>query len=106
MLGRKLYILGVAGYNRPIWDVLALQGVREEAGERLWGDRLHLFFPIRQAVPVGLARVHFCSWAHWACFFIVQNIYILLGTVHLHIIYHFICIWAGNNGWMALDEFG
>ena len=30
--GGKLYILGVAGYNRPIWDVLALQGVWEEAG--------------------------------------------------------------------------
>jgi len=29
--GRKLYILGVAGYNKPIWDVLALEGKREEA---------------------------------------------------------------------------
>ena len=37
--GGKLYILGVAGYNTPIWDVLALEGEREEAGERLWGDR-------------------------------------------------------------------
>ena len=27
--GGKLYILGVAGYNKPIWDVLALQGERE-----------------------------------------------------------------------------
>jgi len=32
ILGGKFYILGVAGYNTPIWDVLALQGVREEAG--------------------------------------------------------------------------
>jgi hypothetical protein len=35
--GRKLYILGVAGYNTPIWDVLALQGEREEAGEHIYG---------------------------------------------------------------------
>jgi len=28
----KLYILGVAGYNKPIWDVLALQGEQEKAG--------------------------------------------------------------------------
>ena len=26
--GQKLYILGVAGYNKPIWDVLAFQGER------------------------------------------------------------------------------
>ena len=43
MGGQKLYILGVAGYNKPIWDVLALQGEREEAGERkesgIWKHR-------------------------------------------------------------------
>ena len=33
--GGKLYILGVAGYNKPIWDVLALEGEREEAAECL-----------------------------------------------------------------------
>jgi hypothetical protein len=33
--GRKLYILGVAGYVTPIWDVLALQGERDEAGQGL-----------------------------------------------------------------------
>jgi hypothetical protein len=38
--GGKLYILGVAGYNTPIWDVLALEGEREEAGERLYGAKL------------------------------------------------------------------
>ena len=32
ILGGKFYISGVAGYNTSIWDVLALQGVREEAG--------------------------------------------------------------------------
>ena len=39
ILGGKLYILGVAGYDTPIWDVLALQGERKEAGEHLCGDR-------------------------------------------------------------------
>ena len=37
--GRKLYILGVAGFITPIWDVLALQGEQEEAGERLYGAK-------------------------------------------------------------------
>jgi len=37
--GGKLYILGVAGFITPIWDVLALQGEREEAGERLYGAK-------------------------------------------------------------------
>ena len=38
--GGKLYILGVAGYHTPIWDVLAPQGEREEAAERLCGPKL------------------------------------------------------------------
>ena len=38
--------------------------------------------------------------------FLLFKTYILLGTVQLHIIYHFIRVWAGDNGWMALDEFG
>ena len=37
--GGKFCILGVVGYNTPIWDVLALQGEREEAGERLYGAK-------------------------------------------------------------------
>ena len=69
VLGRKFYILGVAGYNKSIWDVLALEGEREEAGEHLWGDRLlgsfpiRDSFPIRQVVPVGLPWARFCSRA-------------------------------------------
>ena len=38
--GGKFYILGVAGFITPIWDILAPKGKREEAGESLWGDRL------------------------------------------------------------------
>jgi len=51
--GSKLYILGVAGYNKPIWDVLAPQGEREEAGERLWGDRLLLFSQLGKRCQLG-----------------------------------------------------
>ena len=42
---QKLYILGVAGYNKRIWDVLALEGEREEAGEHIHGPKLINFFP-------------------------------------------------------------
>ena len=68
ILGGKLYILGVAGYNTPIWDVLALQGERGDAGECLYGAKFENYVPIRQAVPVGLAR--FCCFARCTRFFI------------------------------------
>jgi len=67
--------LGVAGYNKSIWDVLALEGEREEAAEPLQGAKLIKFFPIRQAVPDGLARARFCSWTRCVGFFIEQNVY-------------------------------
>ena len=43
--GRKLYILGVAGYITPIWDILAPEGEREEAGEHIYGPKLINFVP-------------------------------------------------------------
>jgi len=43
--GRKLYILGVAGFITPIWDVLAPQGQQEEAGEHIYGAKINQFFP-------------------------------------------------------------
>ena len=49
----KFCILGVAGYNKPIWDVLALQGEREEAVERLYGAKFVELFRIRKAVSEG-----------------------------------------------------
>jgi hypothetical protein len=33
--GGKFYIWGIVGYNKPIWDVLALEGEQEEALNRL-----------------------------------------------------------------------
>ena len=74
ILGTKLYILGVAGYDIPIWDVLAREGEREEAGEHIDSPKLINFFPIRQVVPVGLTRARFCSWACCAQFFIAKKV--------------------------------
>jgi hypothetical protein len=82
--GREIVYLGVAGYDTPIWDVLAPEGEREEAGEHIDSPKLIKFFPIRQAVPVGLARARFCSWARWARFFIEKNVY-CSNTVYLHL---------------------
>ena len=73
--GGKLYILGVAGLYTPIWDVLVLQGEWVGAGERLYGAKFENYVPIRQAVPVDLARARFCSWARWAWFFIIKITY-------------------------------
>jgi len=43
--GGKLYILGVAGFITPIWDVLAPKGEQEEAGEHICGPKLIKKFP-------------------------------------------------------------
>ena len=43
--GAKLYILGVAGYDIPIWNVLAHEGEWEEAGEHIDSPKLINFFP-------------------------------------------------------------
>ena len=80
----KLYIVGVTGYVTPIWDVFVPQGEWEEAGERLCGAKLINFFPIRKAVPVGLARARFCCWARWARFFMFKNMYITSYSIFSH----------------------
>ena len=52
--GGKLYILGVAGLVTPIWDVLAPQGERVGAGERLWGDRFVELSKLGKRCQMGL----------------------------------------------------
>jgi hypothetical protein len=73
ILGREILYLGVAGLDTPIWDVLALQGEEEEALNCLRTGSISPGFPIRQAVPLGLARARFCCWARWARFFIEKE---------------------------------
>ena len=57
--GGKLYILGVAGYITPIWDVLALQGERDEAGQHLWGAKLINFSQLGNRCQLGLLGLGF-----------------------------------------------
>jgi len=70
IFGREISYLGVAGLVTPIWDVLAPQGEQEQVLNRLTTRPRSPAFPIRQAVPVGLAGARFCCWAHWARLFI------------------------------------
>ena len=112
--GGNLYILGVAlaGYDTPIWDVLALQGKREEAGERLYGARFVELFPIRQAVPDGLAWARFCSWARWARFFIGKSMYCSRYNIFTYNALFYKCLstreWVDGIGcvWMTLSRLG
>ena len=110
--GRTLYILGVAGYNKTIWDVFALQGEQEEAGECLYGARFVEHFPIRQVVPDGLAQARFCSWAHWARFFIGKNMYCSRYNIFTYNALFYKCLsmreWVDGIGcvWMTLSRLG
>ena len=104
ILGRKFYILGVAGYDTPIWDVLTLEGEREEAAEHIDSPRLIKFFPIRQAVPDGLAQARFCSWARWAWFFIEKKVYYSKYSIITYNLPFYKCIgrweWMDCIGWV------
>jgi hypothetical protein len=71
--GRDILYLGVSGLDTPIWDVLAPEGEQEEAPNRSRTDSISPGFPIRQAVPLGLARARFCCWARWARFFMGEK---------------------------------
>jgi len=70
IFGWEISYLGVAGLDTPIWDVLAPQGKQKRVLNRLTTCPRSLAFPIRQAVPVGLAGARFCYWAHSAWLFI------------------------------------
>jgi hypothetical protein len=96
--GGKLYISGVAGFITPIWDVLALQGEQEEAGEHIYGAKLINFSPIRQAVPVGLARARFCCCARCAWFFIIKITYMSSYSLFTYITPFYVA--QGRGEWM------
>ena len=102
--GRKFYILGVAGLCTPIWDVLTAQGEWVGAGEHLCGDR---FVELSQLgkwcqLDFGLGFAPGLVWLGFS----TAKMCIIVYKVYLHIIYHFIHLWARENGWMALTWFG
>ena len=73
-------------------------GARGEAGGsgRAFGNVSQMsMFQIRQALP-GWAQ--FCCWAHWGWFFILE----LLHLSNYNVLYHFLCIQGGKNGWMVM----
>ena len=67
IFGQEISYLGEAGLDTPIW---APQGEQEWALNHLTMCPRSPAFPIRQAVPVGLAGAQFCCWAHSAWLFI------------------------------------
>jgi hypothetical protein len=100
--GRKFYIWGIVGCNKPIWDVLVLEGEQEEALNRLGMGSISLGFSIRQAVPLGLAWAQNCCWAHWARFFIEKKLYISKYNKYTSIL----PISGAQGGWEWMDGFG
>ena len=101
--GRIFYILEGMIYNTPIWDVLTPEEEQEEAGEHLSTHSRCLAFPIRQVVPVGLPQALDHCWAHWL-WFLLNMLYICV--MSLLLLYHFISVWGGRNGWMVVNGFG
>ena len=62
-------------YFTPIWDVLVHQGEQVQVLIHLSTHSRCPVFPIRQAVPVGLAQALDCCWGHWAWYFIPKKLY-------------------------------
>ena len=73
--GWDILYLGVVELDTPISDVLAPEGEQEEVPNRLRMGSISPCFPIRQAVPLGLAWARFCCWARWASFFMEKQMY-------------------------------
>jgi len=100
--GRDILYLGVAGLDTPIWDVLAPEGEQEEALNRLRMGSISPGFPIRQAVPLGLARARFCCWARRARFFMEKQMYYSRYNTYISILPFPVA--PGRREW--LDGFG
>ena len=94
--GWNISYSGVAGIVTPIWDVLAPEGEQEEALNCSRMGSISLGFPIRQPVPLGLARARFYCWARWARFFLEKNS-TLVNTVYLYVSKPFLWLQRGRN---------
>jgi hypothetical protein len=60
-LGMKFYILGVAKYNKPSWDVFAPKGEWEEAEWHFSGAKLLLFSQLGKQCQLGFLRLCFAA---------------------------------------------
>jgi len=101
------------GGSRVWYTHLGCFGTKqEEAGECLYGARFVEHFPIRQVVPDGLAQARFCSWAHWARFFIGKNMYCSRYNIFTYNALFYKCLsmreWVDGIGcvWMTLSRLG
>ena len=103
--GGKFFILGVAWLYMPIWDVLAPQGERVRAGERLCGDRFAELSQLGKRCQMGLLGLGFAPGLVGLGFSWKKKC-IIVGITHLHTMYYLINLWAGEKGWMAEDGFG
>ena len=56
---RKLYILGVAGYDTPIWDVLVTEGERDEAAKHIYSPKLIKISQLGKQCQWDLLRLDF-----------------------------------------------
>jgi len=105
IFGWEISYLGISWLDTPIWDVLAPQGEQKQVLNHLTMCSRSPAFSIRQVVPVGIARVQFCCWAHWAQFSTIETMYIASYTIYMHNMI-FLYIREGGNGWMQVDGFG
>ena len=100
-LGGKFYILGVAEYNKPIWDVLALEGEREEAARAYRQSQINqIFSQLGKRCQMGLLGLGFAAGLV-GLGFSLKKMCIVVITVYLHTIYYVLNVLGGENGWMA-----
>jgi hypothetical protein len=102
--GGKLYILGVAGFVTPIWDVLAPEGEQEGAQKHSTTCSRSLGSQLGNWCQLGLLGLGFATGLVVVGFSRIK-ICIIAEKMYLHVIYHFLHVWGCNNGWMALDRF-
>ena len=59
-------------------------------------------------MPVGLARVRICSWASWASFFAVKNVYMTIRSVFTLNLPFFTRLgtreWVDGGGWFWMTR--
>jgi len=90
----EISYLGVEWLITPIWDVLAPQREQEWVLNHLTMRPRSPAFQIRQAVPVGIAQARFYSWARWAWFCMVKNLYYSRYNVFTYNVLFYKCVGA------------